>query len=115
MKYKMKKEFDYSFAEIGDFFTTSWAAKKLEFEKTHSKEIEEEMRLENLTNKKLEIEIIEHEILKHPKHIILKPKEVKHIKLKIPCAKIKTKHESYLILKSKNQTEKIPIKIKHTK
>lgn len=111
----MKKEFDYHFAEIGDFFTTSWTAKKIEFEKTHSKEIEEEMRLENLTDTKLEIEITEHDILKHPKNIVLKPKEVKHIKLKIPCGKIKGKHESYLVLKSKNQTEKIPIKIIHSK
>jgi len=111
----MRKEFDYAFAELGDFFTTSWTAKSLEFEKTHLKEIDEELRLENLTDKKLEIEIIEHEILKHPKHIILKPKEVKHIKLRIPCAKIKEKHTSYLILKSEHQTEKIPVKIKHTK
>lgn len=110
----MKKEFDYNFAELGDFFTTSWTSKKLEFEKTHSKDIEEEMRLENLTDKKLEIEIIKHGILKHPKTVVLKPKEVKHIKLKIPCGKIKEKHESYLVLKSKNQTEKIPIRIIHT-
>ncbi|GAF99701.1 unnamed protein product, partial [marine sediment metagenome] len=58
--------------------------------------------------------IIQHEILKHPKNVVLKPKEVKHIKLKIPCKKITGKHASYLVLKSKNQTEKIPIRITHT-
>lgn len=111
----MGKEFDYDFAELGDFFTTSWTSKKLEFKKTHAKEIDEELRLENLTGNKLEIGIVEHAILKHPKKVILKPKEVKNIIIKIPCAKITGKHESYLILKSKNQTEKIPIKITHTK
>ena len=111
----MKKEFTYDFAEIGDFFTLSWTSKKIDFEKSHSKEVKEEIRLENLTNNNLKIEIQNHNLLKHSKNIILKPEEVKHIFLKIPCNKITDKHSSSLILKSKNQTEKIPIKIKHVK
>ena len=111
----MKKEFDYNLAELGDFFTTSWTSKKLEFKKTHAKVIDEELRLENLTDNKLEIEIVEHAILKHPKTVLLKPKEVKNIIIKIPCAEITGKHESYLILESKNQKEKIPVKINHVK
>ena len=109
----MKKEFDYHFAEMGEFFTTSWSAKTLEFRKVHMEEIDEDLRLENLTDKGLEIIIKEHEILKHPKKILLAPKEIKHVKIKIPCAKIKGKHSSFLVLNSKNQTEKIPVKIEH--
>ena len=109
------KEFDYDFAEMGDFFTLSWTGKSLEFDKSHTKEIDEDLRLENLKDKKVEISIEQHEILKHPKKVILKPYEVKHIKLKIPCGKIKDKHSSYLVLKSENQEEKVPIKIKHVK
>lgn len=109
----MKKEFDYDFAEMGEFFTTSWTAKTLEFRKTHMKEIDQELRLENKTNDLLEIKINQHEILKHPKSVVLNPKEVRHIIIKIPCSKIKKKHSSFLVLKSKNQTEKIPIKIEH--
>lgn len=109
----MKKEFDYAFAELGDFMTASWTAKKLIFVKSHSKEIEEELRLENLTDKPLKITITQHKLLKHPRTIVLKQKQVKHIKLKIPCGKIKGKHSSYLILKSANQIEKIPIRITH--
>ena len=109
----MKKEFNYDFAEMGEFFTTSWTAKKLEFKKTHMKEIDEELRLENLTDNEIEIRINEHEILKHPKSVVLKPKEIRHIFIKVPCAKIKGKHSSYLVLKTKNQTEKVPIIIEH--
>jgi len=108
-----KKEFDYHFAELGDFFTTSWIGKELKFEKDHSKEIQEELRLENLTKAQLKINITNHSLIGHPKSVLLKPEEVKHIKLKIPCNKIKNKHESFLILSSQNQIEKIPIKIKH--
>ena len=109
-----KKEFTSHLAELGDFFTTSCTAKKLEFEKEHFKEIKEDLRLENLTNSKLKIKIDNHELLKHPRSAVLKPKEVKHIVLKIPCKKIIGKHKSYLILSSKNQTTKIPVKITHS-
>jgi len=109
------KEFDYDFMEMGDFFTASWTAKELSFHKKHNKTIIEELRLENLTNKKITIEIEPHKILIHPKKVSLKPKEVKHIELKIPCGKIKGEHSSYLILKTKNQKELVPIKIKHSK
>lgn len=110
----MNKEFDYDFAEIGEFFSTSWTAKKLEFEKSHSKEIKEEIRFENLTDKKLEIYIKKHELLKHPKKVVLAPKEVKHVVIKIPCERITDKHESYLEFSSKNQKEIVPVKIKHS-
>ena len=111
----MKKEFDYHLAELGDFFNVSWTAKKLEFEKEHFKEIKEDLRLENLTDKKLKLKIDNHELLKHPRSVVLKPKEVKHIVLKIPCKKIKDKHKSYLVLTSENQTAKILVKITHGK
>lgn len=109
----MKKEFDYAFAEIGDFFNLDWTSKKLEFKKSHLKEIEEELRLENLTSNQLILTIEEHGLIEHPKKITLKPKEVKNIKLKLSCNKIKGKHKSFLVIKSKNQTENIPINIEH--
>ena len=111
----MRKEFDYHFAKLGEFMTTEWTAKKLEFKKSHFKEIIEELRLENLTDHSLEIKVVEHDLFKHPKRVILKPKEVKHIKLRIPCNKIEKKHKSYFILKSKNQVARIPIRIEHIK
>ena len=79
----MKKEFDYHFAEMGDYFTTSWTAKSIEFEKEHSKEINEELRLENLTDGNLNITIKEHGILKHPKNTnfscVIKTPEWQHL------------------------------------
>ena len=109
-----KKEFTFHLAELGDFFNVSWTAKKLEFEKKHFKEIEEDLRLENLTDGKLKIKIDNHELFKHPRSVVLKPKEVKHVVLKIPCKKIKDKHKSYLVLASKNQTAKVQVKITHS-
>lgn len=112
---KKQLDFSYDFAEDGGFFTTSWTAKSIEFKKYHFKEVIEEMRLENLLNERLEIKIEEHGLLKHPLTIRLKPKEIKHIKIKIPCNKIDNKHKSFLVLKTKNQTEKVLIKIEHIK
>jgi hypothetical protein len=109
----MKKEFDYHFAEMGEFFTTSWTAKTLEFKKTHTKEIDIELRLENKLSSPLEIIITEHDLINHPKSVVLEPKEVKHVILKIPCGKVKNVHKSNVILKSKNQAEKVPIYIEH--
>ncbi|MFH1276362.1 MAG: hypothetical protein ABIH82_04590 [Candidatus Woesearchaeota archaeon] len=110
----VKKEFDYHFAEMGDFFTTHWTAKKLVFHKEHNKTIKEELRLENLTGNKLTITIEDHEILQHPQKVNLKPKEVKHITIKVPCKVIKGKHSSNLVLNSKNQISKVPIRITHS-
>ena len=112
---KNKKEFDYNFADLGDYLTVGWTAKSLKFEKYHFKELSEDLRLENLTKQGLEINIEQHEILKHPKKVKLGPYEIKHIKIKIPCKMITGKHKSFLILKSKNQTEKALIKITHLK
>ena len=109
----MKKEFQFNFAEMGDFFNLEWTSKKLELRKAHFKEIDEELRLENLTDNTLKLTIEKHDLLKHPQTVILKPKEVKRVTLKIPCDKIKKKHKSYLIIKSQNQKEKIPVDIQH--
>jgi hypothetical protein len=111
----MIKEFNYDLAEMGDFFSLSWSAKSLEFQKSHSKEVEEEIRLENLTKDNLKIDIDDHDIIKHPRSIVLKPEEVRNVTIVIPCKKITKKLNSFLTLKSKNQEEKIPIKIKHVK
>jgi hypothetical protein len=108
---KQHKEFTYDFSQTAEFFTIEWNLKKLDLEIAHDEKIREELRLENLTDKKLEITVKEHDILEHPKSILLKPKEVRHIKINIPCRKIKKKHTSYLVLSSKNQTEKIPINL----
>ncbi len=109
----MKKEFSYDFAEMDEFFTSIYTSKKIELEKNHDKTIIEEIRLSNLTDKKLTITIEEHDLLKHPKKVVLKPKEIQLVELKIPCKKVEKLHKSELILKSKNQISKVPVRIKH--
>ena len=111
----MKKEFDYHLSVLGDFFNLEWTAKDLKFKKIHHEEIDEKIRIENLTDKPLVIKISEHDIIKHDKIIKLKPKEVKLIEILIDCSKIKKMHKSYLIMKSPNQEVKIPVEIEHMK
>lgn len=110
---KNKKEFDYFFGEMGEDFSLDWNSKKLEFSKIHKNIIQEEILLKNLTNKKLTIFLDEHDIIDHEKIVILEPNETRIIEFDIDCSKIDGKHKSYLILKSENQKEKIPIKITH--